>query len=251
MVIWALLGALVIGISLGLLGAGGSILTLPVLIFMLHRPEKLAIAESLLIVGLISLVGAIPYGARREIHWRSVLYFGLPGMFGAYLGASFSIYLSASVQLTLFALMMFAVAWVMLFGPFAIHGMISSSNSNWILAALGISVGLITGLIGIGGGFLIVPALLLFGHLPMTCAIGTSLAIIVINTSAGFIRQLITLNHLNMQISWYTIAIISIIGILGSLTGGFIAKKVPQIYLRQAFGFSIFLTGTYILIQQF
>ncbi len=151
--IWALFGALVIGISLGLLGAGGSILTLPVLVFMLHRPEKLAIAESLLIVGLISLVGAIPYGARREIHWRSVLYFGLPGMFGAYLGASFSIYLNSSVQLTLFALMMFGVAWFMLFGPLSIHGIISSGNSNWSLAACGISVGCITGLIGIGGGF--------------------------------------------------------------------------------------------------
>ncbi len=101
------------------------------------------------------------------------------------------------------------------------------------------------------GRILIVPALLLFGHLPMTCAVGTSLAIIVINTSTGFIRQLITLNHLNMQISWHTIAVISIMGISGSLGGGFIAKKVPQIHLRQAFALSIFLIGTYILMQQF
>src|SRR5690625_3857965 len=103
MVIWAWIGALLIGLTLGLLGSGGSILTVPVLVYLVGEPEKLAIAESLGIVTLISLVGAIPFALKRQIDWRSVLYFGVPGMAGAYLGAYLSAFISGSVQLLFFA----------------------------------------------------------------------------------------------------------------------------------------------------
>ena len=110
----ALIGALLIGVSLGLLGSGGSILTVPVLIFLADRPEKAAIAESLAIVGSVALAGAIPFALRRRVHWPSVLLFGGPGMVGAWLGAWFGAWIPSGVQLSLFAVVMILAAVSML-----------------------------------------------------------------------------------------------------------------------------------------
>ncbi len=119
--IFAWIGAALIGLSLGLLGSGGSILTVPVLVYLVGEPEKLAIAESLAIVGGISLIGAIPYALKRQIDWRSVLWFGGPGVVGTYLGAALSVYLSGVVQLLLFAAVMLLAA-VMMFRPSKVPG---------------------------------------------------------------------------------------------------------------------------------
>ncbi len=109
--IW--LGALLIGLSLGLLGSGGSILTVPVLVYLVQEPQKLAIAESLAIVGGISLIGALPYILKKHIHWKSVIWFGIPGVAGTYLGAYFSQWLSGAMQLLLFAFIMLMAAYTM------------------------------------------------------------------------------------------------------------------------------------------
>jgi uncharacterized membrane protein YfcA len=249
--ILALLGALVIGISLGLLGSGGSILTLPVLVFILQRPEKLAIAESLAIVGSISVIGAIPYALRAQVQWNSILFFGLPGMLGAYLGGSGSYYISGSVQLTLFALVMFIVASMMLLGPSSFDKFIPYRSSTWLTIVEGFLVGCLTGFIGIGGGFLIVPSLVILCHLSMSLAIGTSLIIIAMNSFTAFLEQLLVLESLDLYVDWTIIGIIASIGILGSLSGSWIGKQIPQIYLRRTFGLSILVTGCYILINQF
>ena len=111
---WAFLGALLIGISLGLLGSGGSILTVPVLIYLVGEPEKVAIAESLGIVTAISLFGMLPYAIRKLVHWNSVVYFGIPGMLGTYGGASLSAYISGNTQLIIFALVMIVAAVLMI-----------------------------------------------------------------------------------------------------------------------------------------
>ena len=177
----ALLGALAIGISLGLLGSGGSILTVPILVFILKRPEKLAITESLAIVGFIAAVAALSYARRTQIHWRSILLFGVPGMLGAYAGASGSCYISSTLQLTLFAIVMLVVAVVMLFGPSSFEKFNSSQYSTWLIVAEGFIVGCLTGFLGVGGGFLIVPVLIIFGNLSIFFAIGTSLVIIAMN----------------------------------------------------------------------
>jgi uncharacterized protein len=247
----ALLGALVIGISLGLLGSGGSILTLPVLIFILDRPEKIAVAESLAIVGCIAFVGAIPYAIRTNIHWKSVVCFGFPGMLGAYIGARCSYYIEEPVQLSLFAIVMLGASGMMFFGPPSFETLTPPKYSMMVTILGGFIVGCITGIIGVGGGFLIVPALVLFSHLPMFFAIGTSLIIIAMNSFTGFIEQQIALNHLQMQVDWEIIGIISIIGILGSFAGSMIAKRISQIRLRQIFGLSILVMGCYILFNQF
>jgi uncharacterized membrane protein YfcA len=248
--ILALLGALMIGISLGLLGAGGSILTVPVLVFVLQRPEKEAIAESLAIVGCTALMGAIPYAFRHQIHWKSVLLFGLPGMLGAYVGGCISYYLSGQMQLTIFAFVMLIVAGMMLFGPPTFEKLNPSRSFAWLIMLEGFLIGCLTGCIGIGGGFLIVPALVILSQLPMTLAIGTSLMIIAINAFIGFGQQLLNLSHLQLHVDWQVIGIISIAGIFGSIVAGFIAQKIPQIYLRKTFGLSVLVMGIYMLIRQ-
>ncbi|HZW11028.1 MAG TPA: sulfite exporter TauE/SafE family protein, partial [Phycisphaerales bacterium] len=114
--VYAFIGAVLIGVSLGLLGSGGSILTVPVLVYLLHRPEKAAIAESLAIVGGIALIGVAQYAWRRQTRWAYVLAFGVPGMGGAFLGALAARQVSGALQLAVFALVMLAAAWAMLRG---------------------------------------------------------------------------------------------------------------------------------------
>jgi uncharacterized membrane protein YfcA len=245
----ALLGALVIGISLGLLGSGGSILTLPVLVCILHRPEKLAIVESLAIVGCIALIGSIHYILSSQVDWKSVLFFGLPGMLGACAGAHASYYVSGTDQLTIFAFVMLGIAGKMIFASSSSETSSFPRYSIWLLIVEGFIVGCITGFIGIGGGFLIVPALALLSNLPMMLAIGTSLVIIAMNSFTGFIELLFTLDALHMQISWKIIGLISSVGIMGSFAGSFIAKKMSQMRLRQLFGLTVLVMGAYILFQ--
>ena len=150
---WAFLGALLIGISLGLLGSGGSILTVPVLIYLVGEPEKVAIAESLGIVTAISLFGMLPYAIRKLVHWNSVVYFGIPGMLGTYGGASLSAYISGNTQLIIFALVMIVAAVLMIKNKVVDENQKKLSISNSVLIIEGLGVGLLTGLVGVGGGF--------------------------------------------------------------------------------------------------
>jgi uncharacterized protein len=158
MIIWAWIGALVIGLTLGLLGSGGSILTVPVLVYLVGVPDKAAIADSLAIVGLIAAVAAVPYALQRSIHWRSVLYFGVPGIAGTYFGAALSAFVSGTFQLMLFALVMLVAAVLMFRGASTVPNAEAPRQAAWKIALEGLAVGVLTGLVGVGGGFLIVPA---------------------------------------------------------------------------------------------
>ena len=153
------------GLSLGLMGSGGSILTVPVLIYLVGEQEKVAIAESLGIVGSISLAGFVPYAFKKQVHWRSVILFGIPGMAGTYGGAMIAGYVSGTFQLLLFAGVM-VVAAVMMFRDkkqLQESGDIDIQHAWWKIVLEGLAVGILTGLVGVGGGFLIVPALVLLG----------------------------------------------------------------------------------------
>jgi len=246
----AFIGSLAIGLSLGLLGSGGSILTIPVLVFLFGRPEKTAVAEALAIVGFVALIGAIPYGIRKQIAWKSVLFFGLPGMLGACAGGGCSYFISGSVQMILFAFAMLAASGLMLFGPSSFQDLVPGKASKLSTMAKGFFVGLLTGLLGVGGGFLIVPALILLCGLTVTAAIGTSLVIISMNAIAGFIQQLTSLHFLDLHVSWSVIGLISIIAAAGSISGSFLSKLFPQNRLRRVLGCSIFALGIYILGTQ-
>ena len=246
----ALLGALVIGLSLGLLGSGGSILTIPVLVFILERPEKLAVAEALAIVGSVSLLGALPYAFRKEINWRSVLFFGLPGLAGACAGACFSYFISGAVQFTLFGITMLAAAGLMLYAPASFVLSASGNSSRSVTMLKGFLVGCLTGLIGVGGGFLIVPALIVLCSLPMPTAVGTSLVIIAMNSLTGFVQQVVALHYLDLHVSWSIIAIISAIAIMGCFIGSFFTNIIPQNSLKKILGCSILAMGIAILWMQ-
>lgn len=246
----ALIGSLVVGLSLGLLGSGGSILTIPVLVFLFGRPEKIAVAEALAIVSFVALLGAISYGIRKQIEWKSVLFFGLPGMLGACAGGGCSYFINGSVQMILFALAMLAASGLMLFGPASFQEFVPSTASKFPTMVKGFFVGSLTGLLGVGGGFLIVPALILLCGLSVTTAIGTSLVIISMNAFAGFIQQLAALHFLDLHVSWSIIGLISLIAAAGSISGSFFSKLFPQTRLRRLLGCSIFALGIYILVAQ-
>lgn len=242
----AIAGALVIGLSLGLLGSGGSILTVPVLHYLLGQEEKIAIVGSLGIVAIISLVGAVPYARRREIAWRSLLWFGLPGIAGTWAGAWLSRFMSGTAQLLLFAIVMLLAAAVMLRAERPQREP-KRVRPPAAIAADGLLVGALTGLVGVGGGFLIVPALVQLGGLPMRRAVGTSLLLIALKSTAGFLQYLHMLTAAGRAFDWTVLAIFAAIGIVGSLLGERLGGRLPQPVLRRTFGGLLIVVAAFIL----
>lgn len=248
--IGAWIGALLIGISLGLLGSGGSILTVPVLVYLVGEPEKVAIAESLGIVATISLVGAIPCALRKEVDWKSVFYFGIPGMAGTYGGAALSVFLTGSMQLMIFATVMLLAAVLMIRKPKELQ-VKDKQAPIWLLITEGLVVGVITGLVGVGGGFLIIPALVLLGGLSMRIAVGTSLFIIAAKSLLGFYKYIDVLAKEDLGVNWNLLVVFTLIGIVGSFLGGKASQFIPQQKLKRGFGYFLIVMGVYILYTNF
>jgi uncharacterized protein len=246
---WALAGALVIGLSLGLMGSGGSILTVPVLTYLVGQDEKIAIASSLGIVGAISLFAGLPYARKGLVDYRSVLFFGLPGMAGAWGGAALSQLVTGATQLAVFAaLMLFAGVFMLRPIKEAPPGT-TGSRSVFKVILEGLTVGVITGFVGVGGGFLIVPALVLLGGLSMHLAVGTSLFIIALKSFAGFYKYLDVLDGMDLQVDWRIIAVFSSLGVVGSFAGSALGAKLPQQALRRGFAVFLFVIGTFIVLK--
>mgnify|MGYP001824939037 CR=1 FL=1 len=244
----AWLGAMSIGVSLGLLGSGGSILTVPVLVYLIGQDEKLAIAGSLAIVGAIAAAGSLPYLRKKLIDWRTVLLFGVPGMAGTYLGAWLATWVSGLVQLALFAVVMLIASWQML-KPVTLDDSPHEPREVWKIVLDGLLVGILTGLVGVGGGFLIVPALVLLGGLTMHRAVATSLVIIALKSFTGFWKYLDVLDQQGLSLDWNIIAIVTALGVVGSLIGSRIAGRVDQRKLRKVFGIFLIVMGIYILVR--
>lgn len=248
--LYALLGAVAIGLVLGLLGSGGSILTVPVLVYLAGQPDKVAIAESLAIVGAIASVGAAGYARQRLVDWRSVAGFGLPGLVGTYGGAVLAARVSGAAQLTLFGAVMLLAAGAMLKGRGGLEGAARPARPAWLVALLGAGVGVMTGLVGVGGGFLIVPALVLLVGLDMRLAVGTSLSIIVLNSAVGFWKHLDTLTAAGGAVDWRLVGAFAAIGIVGSLVGVRLSGRVPQAALRRGFAVFLVAMGVFILATE-
>ncbi len=248
----AWIGALVIGLALGILGSGGSILAVPILIYLVGEPEKAAIAESLFIVGTISLTGVIPSAIKKQVHWKSVVLFGLPGMAGSYTGAWLSGYVSSAFQLIVFAVIMLVASGLMFRGkgPVPVQAD-KKTHASWKLVIEGLAVGMLTGLIGVGGGFLIVPVLVLLVGLEMSIAVGTSLFIIALNSFTGIFKHLDVLEQLGLQMNWELILIFSVIGGAGSLAGKKISAKLSNEWLRKIFAVFLVVIGIYIIYMNF
>ncbi len=241
-------GAVAIGLSLGLLGSGGSILTVPVLVYLFGQDEKVAIAGSLAIVGTIALVGSVQFIRQRLVDWRTVVLFGVPGMLGTYIGALSATYIAGIVQLSLFALVMLLASWFML-KPLALNTSDAAPRSVAKISLDGLLVGILTGLVGVGGGFLIVPALVLLGGLSMRRAVATSLLIIALKSYTGFWKYLDVLDTQGLSLDWQVLTIVTLLGIAGSVAGNHIGTKVPQATLKKAFGVFLIVMGLYILAR--
>ena len=242
-------GAVAIGVSLGLLGSGGSILTVPVQVYLVGQDEKVAIAGSLFVVGLIALAGGLQYIRQQLIDWQKVFVFGLPGMAGTYLGAVIAAYVPGIVQLALFAVVML-LASVMMLRPIDLAAAAGRpARAYWKIAVDGLGVGVLTGLVGVGGGFLIVPALVLLGGMGMHRAVATSLIIIALKSFSGFYKYLDVLDAQNLALDWPVLGIVTALGIAGSVVGGKIANRLPQDTLKRWFAIFLILMGLYILAR--
>ena len=247
--VYAWIGAALVGLSLGLLGSGGSILTVPVLVYLAGEPAKVAIAESLAIVGMIALVGALPYAVQRRVDWRSAALFGGGGLVGTFVGASLAAFVPAAVQLVVFAVVMLAASASMFRGRREATGDRALVRPAMLLA-LGVGVGVVTGLVGVGGGFLIVPALVLLVGLPMREAVGTSLVVITANSAVGFAKYLSVLDASGLSVDVHLIAVFAAIGVAGSLVGNAVSTKVPQASLRRGFAVFLVAMGAFILWRE-
>ena len=246
--VFAWLGAMAIGISLGLLGSGGSILTVPVLVYLVGQEEKLAIAGSLAVVGFIALAGSLPKLWNKQVEWKTLFVFAVPGMLGTYLGATLAVWVSGLMQLTLFAFVMLLASWRML-KPVAESTQPVKPVSNWKIAPGGLAVGVITGLVGVGGGFLIVPALVILGGLSMRSAVGTSLVIIAMQCFTGFWKYLHVLEQHGLALDWNVIWVVTALGVAGSIIGNSISNKVDQHKLKKIFGLFLIVMAIYILLR--
>ncbi|CAN5377585.1 sulfite exporter TauE/SafE family protein [soil metagenome] len=240
--------AALIGLSLGLMGGGGSILTVPIFVYVLGFDPKLAIAMSLPVVGITSLVGALGHWRAGNVRLGVALLFGAIAMLGAYGGARMAVYVSGLFQLTLLAVVM-VVAAISMFRSARRSGTglaaeEERSMSLPLLIPVAIGVGVLTGLVGIGGGFLVVPALVLLGRVPMKKAVGTSLLVIAMNSASGFAGYIGT-----VKVPWAFMAGFTAVAVVGILAGIALVRFVSQRALKQGFAVFLLMMGTLILYK--
>lgn len=236
----------VIGLSLGILGGGGSILTVPIFVYLLGMGAKEAIAASLAVVGATSFFGALGHWKQGNVDLRIAGIFGVVAMGGTYLGARLAVFFSGSAQLVLFALVMLIAAAFMFRPVSAPEAPIAPAERMplTLIAVEGVAVGVLTGLVGVGGGFLIVPALVLLAGLPMKRAVGTSLVVIAFKSAAGFAGY-----FGQVSLDWMLISVFTLVAVVGILAGTRFVRHVPQATLQRAFAIFLVVMGGFILYQ--
>lgn len=243
--------ALIIGILLGLLGGGGSVLTVPVMVYVVGLDPKTAIATSLVVVGTTSMVAIIGHARAGRVCWKTGLVFGLAGMVGAFAGGRLAAYIPGNILLILFAVVLLVTALAMLQGrkeenPGASGGPICPAHINFAAVLFdGLMVGALNGLVGVGGGFVIVPALNLLGGLPMHAAVGTSLLIITMNSMAALAGYI---SH--VHIDPWLVATVTAMAIVGSLLGGLLSRRLRGVWLRRSFGLFVLGMAAYLFHRE-
>lgn len=252
--------AICIGLSLGLLGGGGSVLALPVLVYVMGVAPKSAIAMTLVIVGSVSLFSVVPHIKRGNVNFRVAAIFGSATMVGAYLGAKLatSPFISSELQMWLFAIMMLIAAIAMLIRshkappetPEEVEGAqyvrpLCKYCWLWLLTE-GIGVGILTGLVGVGGGFAIVPALVLLGKIPMRQAIASSLLIIAFNSVAGLLGYLGS-----VEFDWHLTVSFTFLAGCGSIAGVYLSQYVTAKQLQKWFSYFLLGVTAFVMFQNF
>lgn len=252
------IASIFVGVVLGLLGGGGSILSIPILVYLFGVEPVLASAYSLFIVGITSLVGAIPKYRQQLLNIRTGFLFGIPSIITIFAtrkwivpGIPEILWTTESFVLTKRILVLGLFALLMVFASFSmIRGRreITSKNQSFrtpLVILEGSLIGFLTGLVGAGGGFLIIPALVFLTGLKFKTAVGTSLFIIAINSLTGFMGDV-----LNYTLDWFFLVSITSLAVIGILIGGFFSRKISGVILRKAFGWLTLLMGTWILIKE-
>ena len=241
----ALALAALVGVSLGLLGGGGSILTVPILTYIVGMGPKEAIAASLFIVGVTSAVSMLSHAKAGRVRWKTGAIFGLAGMGGAFAGGLLGGYIPGVVLMILFAIMMVVTATAMIRGRKTPADAERAGPHGRKLPRIvldGFLVGLATGLVGAGGGFLIVPALNLLGGIPIAIAVGTSLLVITMKSFAGLAGYLFS-----VQLNWPFVLTFTAVAVAGSLAGAALTGRIPEQRLRKGFGIFVLVVGLFVL----
>lgn len=249
---------ILIGVILGILGGGGSILSIPILVYLLHIDVVMASAYSLFIVGTTSFVGAIPKYKKHLVNLRTGFFFGLPSIITIFVTRKWIVpaipqvvYQTESFTLTKRVLILGVFAILMVLASISmIRGSKEITNNDHrfrvvLVIIEGIIIGFLTGLVGAGGGFLIIPALVLLTGLPFKTAVGTSLFIIAINSLMGFMGDV-----LNYTMDWKLLLSVTALSVIGILIGDRISKKIPAATLRKSFGWFVLLMGCWILFRE-
>ena len=236
--------SLVVGVVLGMLGGGGAILTLPMLVYALGVEPKTAIATSLFVVGATTITGTVVHARAGAVRWRIGAIFGAAAMAGAYGGGSIAHFIPATVLLVGFGVLMVVTAVAMLKGRTIVADAPHPLRLGRALA-LGAAVGVLSGLVGAGGGFLIVPALTLFGGLAIREAIGTSLFVIGLQSFAGFAGHVT-----HVHIDWRLVLAITAASLLGSVAGAISGAKISPHGLRRGFAWLVIAMGLFMFAKQ-
>ncbi len=249
-----IIAGLITGTLLGVFGSGGSIITVPALLYLLSVEPKSAIAMSLGIVSITAAITAIQHWRRGNVNLRITIVFGLFSATGAYAGTLVGVITPAVIQLSVFALVMYAAAWKMLRPqpqPKSVGAAVADCPDGHCddlqyghIAVHGIAVGILTGIVGVGGGFLIVPALVLLSGLSMKKAIGTSLSIVALNSFTGFAGYVGS-----VAIDYQMMAIFTTFAVIGSVMGSQLGHRLPTGLLKRGFGGFLLLVASYILLR--
>ncbi|NLT27114.1 MAG: sulfite exporter TauE/SafE family protein [Microbacteriaceae bacterium] len=240
--------AVLVGVSLGLMGGGGSILTVPILTYVLGMEPREAIAASLFIVGVTSAVSVFSHARSNRVRWKTGIVFGVAGMAGAFAGGLLGGLIPGVVLMVLFAIMMIATATAMIRGRKKSADGDEAERAELPLLRIvldGFVVGIATGLVGAGGGFLIVPALNLLGGLPMAIAVGTSLLVIAMKSFAGLAGYLFS-----TAVNWPVVLAFTGVAVVGSFLGSMLAGRIPEKALRRGFGVFVLVVGAFVLVQE-
>lgn len=239
--------ALLVGLSLGLLGGGGSILTLPVLVYVVGLDPRDGVAASLLIVGVTSAAAMLGHARSGRVEWRAGALFGGASMAGAFAGGRLSHLVPARVLLGAFTVLMLVTAIAMMRPRREVEGCSVSLRGAALarVVAVGVAIGLLTGVVGAGGGFVIVPALALLCGLPIRSAVGTSLLVITMNSLAGFAGA-----AAHAEIPWTVVGVMTAAAVLGSLGGAALTTRVAPAALRKGFAWFIVAMTIFMVSKQ-
>lgn len=252
--------AVFVGITLGLIGSGGSILSVPILVYIMNVEPILATAYSLFVVGTTALIGGIQKAKQKLVDFRKVVLFGIPTVVSVFITRKYLVpripevifstenftFHKSVLIMVFFAIVMIAAS-VRMIKP--LKGTILSNNDKlnyYKIGAQGIFIGLVVGLVGAGGGFLIIPALIFMAKTPMKMAIGTSLFIVSVQSLFGFIGDI----HANQSIDWKLLILFTFLSVIGIFIGNFMSKRVNGEKLKSSFGWLVLVMGIYIIIKE-